>query len=126
MARDLRKVSSVFNQIAFVAPLKEGPPPFMSAIEIGGIACPQALHHLTYIPFGSLYKEMNLTVYQQITINPEPELFSVTTQEIEIMPSVLRIPEQGLSVVRPNHQMIKSTIELDSQCASHKEILLPC
>jgi len=98
----------------------------MSAIEIGGIACPQALHHLTYIPFGGLYKEMNLTVYQQITINPEPELFSVTTQEIEIMPPVLRIPEQGLPVVCPNHQMIKSTIELDSQRASHKEILLPC
>ena len=69
---------------------------------------------------------MNLTVYQQITINPEPELSSVTTQEIEIMPSVLRIPEQGLSVVRPNYQMIKSTLELDSQLASYKETLLPC
>ena len=42
------------------------------------------------------------------------------------MPSVLRIPEQGLSVVRPNHQMIKSTLELDSQLASYKETLLPC
>lgn len=42
------------------------------------------------------------------------------------MPSVLRIPEQELSVVRPNYQMIKSTLELDSQLASYKEILLPC
>src|SRR3990167_2631066 len=115
IAGNLRQRDFRVHQIAVVAPLEECPSPFMAAIEIGGIACPQALHHLTYIPFGGLYKEMNLTVYQQITINPEPELFSVTTQEIEIMPSVLRIPEQGLSVVRPNHQMIKSTIELDSQ-----------
>ncbi len=126
IAGNLRQRGFPVHQITIVAPLKEGPPPFMSAIEIGGIACPQALHHLTYIPFGGLYKEMSLTVYQQITINPEPELFSVTTQEIEIMPSVLRIPEQELSVVRLNYQMIKSTLELDSQLASYKKIPLPC
>jgi len=67
-----------------------------------------------------------LTVYQQITINPEPELSSVTTQEIEIMLPVLLIPEKRLSVVRPNYQMIKSALELDSQLASYEEILLPC
>ena len=123
---NFREVSFVIDQVALVTSFKQGSSPFVSAIEIGGIACPQALHHLTYIPFGGLYKEMNLTVYQQITINPEPELSSVTTQEIEIMPSVLRIPEQELSVVRPNYQMIKGTLELDSQLASYKKIPLPC
>lgn len=123
---NFREVSSVIDQVALITSFKQGSSPFVSPIEVGGIARPQALHHLTYIPFGGLYKEMNLTVYQQITINPEPELSSVTTQEIEIMPSVLRIPEQGLSVVRPNYQMIKSTLELDSQLASYKKIPLPC
>ena len=124
IAGNLRKVSIVINQKTLVASFEEGPVPLMSAIEVCGIARAQALHDFTHISPWGFYKKVNLTADQKVAINPEPELSLVTAQEFQIMPLVFMVPEKRLPVIRPNHHMIEGALELNSQRASHKEILL--
>ena len=79
IAGNLRQRGFPVHQITVVAPLEECPSPFMAAIEIGGIARPQALHDFAYVSPRRLQKKANLPADKKVAINLEPELALVPT-----------------------------------------------